>query len=137
MECGLRTRRTRGTATVEMAIVLPLLLVLTFGLIEYGWMLLKMQQVTGACRHGARIAILPDASNAGVLAAVDEEMATAGMGEGFTVTFSPADVSTAWPGEPVTVAVSVSYEGNVSLGMPLIPVPGALSTTTTMAKEGP
>ena len=44
---------------VEAAIVFPILLMLTLGAIEYGWLFLNAQQVTNAARQGARIAILP------------------------------------------------------------------------------
>jgi len=51
-------RRT-GTTLVEAAFVLPLLLLVVLGAIEYGWLFYKQQQITNAARHAARIAILP------------------------------------------------------------------------------
>lgn len=131
------TGRERGVATVEMALVLPLLLLLTFGLIEYGWMFLKAQQTAAAARHGARQAILPSATNARVLSAVADQMADAGITGDYTVTFVPADVAAVVPGEAVTVSVSVPYEGANDLGMPFVPVPGKLDASSSMAKEGP
>jgi Flp pilus assembly protein TadG len=38
-----RVSSRHGLATVETAIVLPVILLLTVGLIEYGWLLLKAQ----------------------------------------------------------------------------------------------
>ena len=57
-----KNKRFRGLATVETAIVLPLLLLITFGLLEYGWLFLKMHEITNAARHGARLAIRPSIS---------------------------------------------------------------------------
>lgn len=48
----------RGTAAVEMAIVLPLLLVLIFGIIDFGRMLNKQITITAAAQDGARVAAL-------------------------------------------------------------------------------
>jgi len=38
-----KTRNTKGIATIEMALLLPILCMLTFGVMEYGWMFLKAQ----------------------------------------------------------------------------------------------
>src|SRR5687767_843852 len=37
---GSKMKRRRGSLTVECALLLPVLFMLTFGLIEYGWMFL-------------------------------------------------------------------------------------------------
>ena len=80
--------RYRGTATIEAAIMLPLLLLLTLGVIEYGWMFLKAQQTTNAARHAARIAIRPDSSNTDVINVIDQIMTSAEMGSsGYSVTY--------------------------------------------------
>ena len=42
-----------------MAVILPLLLLLTFGALKYGWLFFKHQQVTNAARQMARVAIRP------------------------------------------------------------------------------
>ena len=52
--------RRDGLAVVEMAIVLPLLILLTFGMIEYGWLFLRSQEISNAARQGARIGVWPD-----------------------------------------------------------------------------
>jgi Flp pilus assembly protein TadG len=48
----------RGAAAVEMAFVLPLLLVLIFGIIDFGRMLNKQITITAAAQDGARVASL-------------------------------------------------------------------------------
>jgi len=48
----------RGAALVEFAIVLPLLLVLIFGMVEFGLVLFNKQVITNASREGARAGIV-------------------------------------------------------------------------------
>ena len=53
-----RSQRARGAAVVEFAVVLPLLLTILFGIIEYGWVFMVRQTLQTSAREGARIAIL-------------------------------------------------------------------------------
>jgi Flp pilus assembly protein TadG len=46
--------RERGAAAVEFALVLPLLLTLVLGAIDWGWYFFVDQLVTNAAREGAR-----------------------------------------------------------------------------------
>jgi len=48
------TRRQRGAAAVEFALVLPLLLTLVMGTIDWGWFFYIDQLCTNAAREGAR-----------------------------------------------------------------------------------
>lgn len=120
---------------VEMALVLPILLLLTFAVIEYGWLTFRASQVNQAARHGARIAVRPAATVEEVMDAVAEIMEGAGLAE-YTLTITPSDPAID-VGEPVTVNVSVDY-GPISLtGSSFVPVPDTLVGNVTMAKEGP
>ncbi|HET6426827.1 MAG TPA: TadE family protein [Phycisphaerae bacterium] len=132
------TRRSRGAATIEAALLFPVLLFLTLALIEYGWLFLKFEETTNAARRGARLGVTPDATTGEVASAVGSLMSSAGMGEsGYSVTIRPADVASLAPGEVLTVEVNVPY-GNIALiGGPLVPLPGNLRASVSMAKEGP
>ena len=128
----------RGALAVEAALVFPLLLLLTFALIEYGWMFIKTQQIINATRHGARIAVTPDATNAQVLGSIASYMDAAGMGSSnYVVTCSPASVSEPDSGQTVTVQVQVPYRNINLMDVPLVPVPTTISASASMAKEGP
>jgi Flp pilus assembly protein TadG len=48
----------RGAAMVEFAIILPLLILLLFGIIEFGLLLFNKQVITNASREGARYGIV-------------------------------------------------------------------------------
>lgn len=61
-----KNRRELGTTYVEMAIVLPLLLILLFGIADFTLMFIQTQIVHSAAREAAREATLfrPDCSDA-------------------------------------------------------------------------
>jgi Flp pilus assembly protein TadG len=138
MDAMTKERRAhrRGTEIVEAAIVLPLLLMLVLGAIEYGWLFLKAQQITNAARQGARIAILPHATaESEANAAIATLLGNAGLADNSPdVTITPVMVD---GHECVTVRITVSTTGLAIVNAPgLIPIPGTLGCAVTMAKEG-
>jgi Flp pilus assembly protein TadG len=75
-----RLRQERGAELIEMALVLPLLLLIIMGIIDFGFMFREMNVVTNAAREGARAGILPDYGDADVQARVQQYMTAAGIG---------------------------------------------------------
>ena len=75
-----RLRQERGAELIEMALVLPLLLLIIMGIIDFGFMFREMNVVTNAAREGARAGILPGYDDADVAARVQQYMNAAGMG---------------------------------------------------------
>ena len=157
-------KNRRGAAAVEMAIVLPLLLMLTLGAIRYGWLFLKAQQITNAARYGARIAILPNSTNNDVEQAIRDLFALVNIPyiAGETVSYStpvedpdtgdveyvPIDnISYDEEGKaysvgfPITVTVTVPHENVDIMVVPFVtelePDGWPLGASTTMTKEGP
>jgi Flp pilus assembly protein TadG len=125
-----------GAALVEMAITLPLLCLLTFGLIEYSWLFLKTHQVSDAARQGARLATLPDSTDLDVENRVKSVMNTAGLGaSGYKYTLTSAT----HVGDPVSVDIDVEYAKIALLKIPLVPMSKDLHihAFVCMAKEGP
>jgi Flp pilus assembly protein TadG len=55
-----RRARQRGQALAEMGLVLLLFVVLTFGIIDFGRMLMILNVITHAARDGARVAAFYD-----------------------------------------------------------------------------
>lgn len=62
-----RWRKQEGTALIEAAFTLPILLFLSVSVIEFGRAYQVFQVVTNAAREGARIAVLPGTSDTDVL----------------------------------------------------------------------
>lgn len=128
-------RRQRGLAAVELALVLPLLLLLLLAMIEYGTLFWRAQQIGNAAREGARAGIRATATSGDVTAAVNAVMLAAGLdGSGFTTSLS-ADPASLAPGAGLTVTVSVPYTAIDLTGFP-VPAPTSVVRATTMAKEG-
>ena len=106
-------KKQRGTAAVEFAIVLPVLVLLLFGTIEFGLLLYNQQVMTNASREGARAGIVsqtPRVSDGEIAAVV-----TAYCGENL-VTFGAENApvcqvarsGTAF-GDDLTVDVTYNY----------------------------
>ena len=75
----MRLRRDqRGAALLEMAFTLPLLLLITVGIFEFGRAFEVWQVLTNAAREGARVAVLPGISDSMVTARV-QQYANAGV----------------------------------------------------------
>lgn len=50
-------RQRRGAVMVEAAVVLPFIILMLFGVLEYGRYIMMRQQLTNAAREGARYAV--------------------------------------------------------------------------------
>jgi Flp pilus assembly protein TadG len=75
----MRLRRDqRGAALLEMAFTLPLLLLISVSIFEFGRAFEVWQVLTNAAREGARVAVLPGISDAMVAARV-QQYANAGV----------------------------------------------------------
>jgi Flp pilus assembly protein TadG len=92
--------RDRGAAAVEFALLLPMLLLLLFGLIDFGRALNAQITLTQAARVGARMAALGEAN----VASQTQAAATGLSGVTVTVTACPAD-----SGPSSDASVEVSY----------------------------
>jgi Flp pilus assembly protein TadG len=133
-----RTKSRRGSLTVEAALLLPLIFMLTFGLIEYGWMFLKQQQITNTARQCARLGAMVDGTNAAVTSQIGTMMTNYGLGSsGYTATISPGNVATAARGTQISVTISIPYANIDVTGFTLLPMPTTISSKVSMQKEGP
>lgn len=104
---GLKARgstRARAAAVVEFAVVLPLLLTILFGIIEYGWVFMVRQTLQAAAREGARLAVLQTSVEpyTEVISRVSEVMGPTGL-TGYVIAMTHA--TNANPIETVTITV--------------------------------
>ena len=134
-----RTRDRRGAVVVEMAIVLPIFLLILFGIIEFGRAMKADQILANGARLGARRAILDNQTNSGVGTLVKNSC------EGIlntTVTVSisvngvvNAPLATAIKGDECEVTVSVPFNQVSFLPSPTWLNGASLQSSCTMEHE--
>jgi Flp pilus assembly protein TadG len=105
-----RTRRhdVRGAAAVEFAIVLPLVLLLVCGIVDFGRMLNVQITLSAAAREGARWEALRLASTTGVSTASRVATAAPGMAPPTTAILSSCPASPS-PTQNASVTASTTY----------------------------
>jgi Flp pilus assembly protein TadG len=133
------SRSRRGTAVVEMAVILPLFLLLIFGVIKYGWLVIKWQQITNTARYSVRYAVRPAATTALTETLIGTLMTDAGMGStGYKgIDGAPLVAGANLDAEAeVVVGIQVDVDQIDILPIPLLPAPKTLSARMTMSKEG-
>jgi|SoiMethySBSTD1v2_1073268.scaffolds.fasta_scaffold1622087_2 Flp pilus assembly protein TadG len=74
-----RARQEKGAALVETAFVLPIMLLVCVGILEFGRAYQTWQVVTNAAREGARVAILPEYPDTSVTARVRTYLKNGGL----------------------------------------------------------
>jgi Flp pilus assembly protein TadG len=83
----------QGTALLEMALTLPLLLFVAVAIFEFGRAFQTWEVLTNAAREGARVAVLPDSTAAGTEARARAYLdAGALLGSSATVTVTATTI---------------------------------------------
>ena len=72
-------KNERGAALLETAITIPIILLITVGIFEFGRAYQTWQVLTNAAREGARIAILVDKTDDEVQTAVNNYITSGGL----------------------------------------------------------
>jgi Flp pilus assembly protein TadG len=126
------TKRKRwGGAILEMALAAPILVMLSFGTVEYGYYIYVKNEMYGAASNGAQEASLDTCTDTSVATAVSNAMSNAGLSHsGYTVTTSPSTVVGAASGTSMSVTVTLTW-GNVGVN-PLPVALGGISTSKQM-----
>jgi Flp pilus assembly protein TadG len=136
-------RVRRGGAVMEMMLVLPVMFMLSFGVVDYGYLLFVKNTVEGAAQAGVRAGISPAATNTSVTTAVGNVMTAAGIST-YTTTITDAsgntlNVSGLSAGTMIQVNISCTW-GNVgtkTLGQAFggMSTSKVISGTAVMQKE--
>jgi len=105
-------RGDRGAAAVELALLLPILLVLVFGIIDFGRLLFTQITLTDAAREGVRVLALEGAPGSSYTTDEAESDATARAEDAATGVSGTLEVTpgTCTLGDPVTLTVSTSFD---------------------------
>ena len=114
-----RVRDQRGAAAIEMAIVLPILILLVFGIVEFSIYFNRLQGLQAAAREGARVAALPQSTQSNIKAKV-----TSSLSGVLPTTQSPVITVSPSSGNPCDLAapdarVTVTVKANTNLDIPL------------------
>jgi Flp pilus assembly protein TadG len=123
----------RGAAAAELAICLPLFVLLVLASIEACTMIFLDHGLTITSYEGVRVAIRYDGTNSQVLARCNEIITQRSIADA-TVTTNPANVANVDRGEPIAVTVTAPCDSNMIIP-PWFYGGRTLSVTTTMVKE--
>ena len=88
-------RSERGAELIEFALVLPLLLMVVLGIVDFGFLFQRLEVVTNAAREGARMAVLPGYSTTDIQTRVRDYVQSGGLPVTTGASANPSiDVST-------------------------------------------
>ena len=74
-----RMRSERGAALIEAAMIMPMILLISVGIFEFGRAYQTSQVLTNAAREGARLAVLEGPTDADVRARVNQYVTDGGL----------------------------------------------------------
>jgi Flp pilus assembly protein TadG len=128
----------KGTAAVEFALILPVLMLLMAGFFDFGWLFYWQHKVTNASREGARYAVQAKLiggvstpySNAEITALVQN-----GYGDDLAVTVDRTGGTSSGSPRSVTVTKTVTWFFLSFLQGLGINLPSTVSNQTTMTVE--
>jgi Flp pilus assembly protein TadG len=124
MSLHKRLRSESGASAVEFALLLPVLMMILFGITEFGLALYRQTILTNASREGARLGIVqsvPAITNGQIDAAINNYLTAAGITPGdVTRTIVAGGIT----GTPVQITLTLPYTFAV--------LPGLASITPTI-----
>ena len=112
----IRRRRggngSSGQSLIEFALVVPMLLVLVFGIVEFGNAWRHYQLITNTAREGARMAVLPSSTATIVESVIDDRLNGSGLDSNqATVTLKILDFGDAnYSNSADTVTIEYPYD---------------------------
>lgn len=109
-----RNRDDRGAAAVEFALILPLLVLLLFGVIQFGLVFAQVLSLNSGARQGARLGVVPGTNCAGVISATKSAAETVALSASdVQVTVGAGCAGLSKPctkrGDPLTVQAQRDY----------------------------
>lgn len=125
--------RRRGTATVELAVCLPVIFLLSMGAMEGASLIFLRQAMVQSAYETVKEAVRDNGSQAQGLVRGQQVLSFRNV-TGETFTFEPANVEDLEPGTPVTVTVTAP--GDANSVFPFGPFQNrTISVQATMLKE--
>ena len=108
---ALKLKRQRGTAMLETALTMPMVLLVAVGIFEFGRAYQTWQVLTNAAREGARIAVLPGKTEAQVIERATQYMNAGELGQAAdaTVAVTPETIDLGGGATAGASRVTVTY----------------------------
>lgn len=133
----IKTRRNegneeRGASLVEFALIAPFLILLLFGIVEFGYLFGEFNDVRHGAREGARVAAVNAGDNSFLRATTCDAM---DLTTNITVQFT--DSATEAIGDVGTVTVEATPDSLTGLGLIEFFLPDTLSSTVEFRLEQP
>ncbi len=128
-----RFRQRRAAATVELAMVLPVMMLLVFGTLEICQRLMIRQTAAVAAYETARLAARRTTTVAQATARGQTLMAERGINGG-SVQINPPMLATLPTGSELQVTVTIPVAGNTTVNY-ILPTTGQVVISTTMLRE--
>ncbi|MDH4341849.1 MAG: pilus assembly protein [Nitrospira sp.] len=131
MTTGMQKLNERGVVAAEFALLLPVFLLILFGIIEFGMMMYGREIVTNAAREGARAGIVqgPPKRTGGEITSISNNYLT-GTGINLAdVTFTPTGEGLASP-NMLTVTAVYNYNFLIPYIPTVVGIPNPLVITT-------
>ena len=127
----MRKLNERGAAATEFALLLPVFLMILFGIIEFGMIMYGREVVTNAAREGARAGIVqgPPKRTSGQITTIANSYLTGTGINQADVTFTPAGVGLASP-NTLTVTAQYNYRFLIPYILNVLGIPNPLLITT-------
>lgn len=104
----------RGAELIELAVALPLLLLVLMGIVDFAFMFQRYLVLTNAAMEGARVAVLPGYTTADAQSRANAYASTGGVPGVVTTTVTavslPGPGGAAWPGVRVRVTHDYQYQ---------------------------
>ncbi len=128
-----KSKSRRGSVVVEMAIMLPVFVLIVLGTIEACTMIFLEQTLKIAAHEGARAAVVPNSTSTTVQARLTSFLDQRGV-KGYTATITPANFSQHPYGDLIQVQIVAPCNLNCSFP-PWFYSGKSLTGTVTMMKE--
>lgn len=112
---SIHCRDRNGTAATELAVALPVLVILAFGTIEICGMLFMGQSLKIASYEGARVGVVPKAEATNVVFQCESILDSRGI-TGYDVQLTPGDPGSLDEGQDFRVTITADYGPNSWVG---------------------
>ncbi len=113
--CGKNTDSRIGAAAVELAICLPIFVLILVATLDICGMYFVQQSLKVSAYEGARVGIVPNANSSNVIYQCETLLDSQGV-EGYSIVLNPSDPDLLTVGDYFTVTINADYDQNAIAG---------------------